>query len=129
MPRVIHFEIHVDNPERAIPFYENLFGWKFQKWAGPMDYWLIISGPDTEPGINGGLLKRHGAGPLEGQAINAYICTVQVSALDDYVNKAVAQGGVIALPKMPVPGVGWLAYVKDPEGNILGMMQPDAGAK
>jgi uncharacterized protein len=33
------------------------------------------------------------------------------------------------VPKMPIPGVGWLAYIKDTEGNILGMMQPDPSAK
>jgi predicted enzyme related to lactoylglutathione lyase len=38
-------------------------------------------------------------------------------------------GGTVALPKMPVPGVGWLAYAKDTEGNIFGMMQSDPGAK
>ena len=40
-----------------------------------------------------------------------------------------ASGGSIALPKMPVPGVGWLAYFKDTEGNIFGAMQGDANAR
>jgi len=53
MPRPTHFEIPSDNPERAISFYEAVFGWKFQKWEGPMPYWLITTGPDSEPGING----------------------------------------------------------------------------
>ena len=43
--------------------------------------------------------------------------------------KATSLGAVIAVPKMPIPGVGWLAYAKDPEGNIFGMMQPDPAAK
>ena len=129
MPRVVHFEIHADNPERAIPFYRALFGWEFQKWDGPMDYWMINTGSNPEPGINGGMIRRMGAGPLEGQAVNAYVCTVQVPAIDEYVGKISALGGVIALPKMPIPGIGWLAYAKDPEGNIFGMMQPDPAAK
>jgi predicted enzyme related to lactoylglutathione lyase len=129
MPRVIHFEIHAENPERAIAFYQGVFGWKFQKWDGPMDYWMIITGSDAEKGINGGMVRRMGPGPVEMQAVNAYACTIDVPAIDDYVAKAVTAGGVIALPKMPIPGIGWLAYVKDTEGNILGMMQIDPHAK
>ena len=60
MSRVVHFEIHAGDPERAINFYEKLFGWTFQKWEGPMPYWLVITGPDDQRGINGGLIKRQG---------------------------------------------------------------------
>jgi uncharacterized protein len=128
MPRVVHFEIHAENPERAVSFYKNLFGWEFTKWDGPMPYWLIKTGADNEPGINGGMMRRHGSGPLEGQAVNAYVCTVNVSSVDDYLTKATAQGATVALPKMPIPGIGWLAYVKDTEGNIIGMMANDPTA-
>ena len=58
MPRPVHFEIPAENPERAMKFYEAAFGWTFHKWAGPMDYWMINTGPATEPGINGGLMPR-----------------------------------------------------------------------
>jgi predicted enzyme related to lactoylglutathione lyase len=126
MPRVIHFEIHADNPDRAIAFYRNLFGWEFTKWDGPMPYWLIKTGPDNAPGINGGLLKRQS--PIDGQAVIAYVCTVDTSSLDSMLQKAQAGGATIALPKMPIPGVGWLAYCKDTEGNIFGMMQADPKA-
>jgi predicted enzyme related to lactoylglutathione lyase len=129
MPRVAHFEIHADNPDRAIAFYTGLFGWEFKKWDGPMPYWLITTGPDSEPGINGGLMKRMGPPPADGQAVNAYVCTTMVPDLDASFQKAIAAGGTVALPKMPVPGVGWLAYVKDTEGNILGLMQHDPAAK
>ena len=129
MARVVHFEIHAENPERAIAFYTSVFGWQFHKWDGPMDYWMIVTGSDVEKGINGGMIRRMGPGPIEMQAVNAYVCTVQVSAIDEDVTKIVAAGGVIALPKMPIPGIGWLAYAKDPEGNIFGVMQPDTNAK
>jgi predicted enzyme related to lactoylglutathione lyase len=129
MPRVVHFEIHASDPDRAVKFYTALFGWSFTKWDGPADYWLIGTGPDGQPGINGGLLRRHGPAPAEMQAVNSFVCTVDVPAVDDYVGKAIAAGGTVALAKMPVPGVGWLAYVKDTEGNILGMMQMDPTAK
>lgn len=127
MPRVIHFEIHAENPDRAKAFYTGLFGWKFSTWGGPMEYHLIDSGEG--PGINGGLMKRMGCAPAEGQAVNAFVCTVDVANVDESFAKALSLGGTVALPKMPVPGIGWLAYVKDTEGNILGLMQNDPAAK
>ena len=126
MPRVVHFEIHAADPERAVNFYQTLFGWTFQKWEGPMDYWLIITGPDDQRGINGGLVRRQGE--IDGQAVIAYVCTVDVEDLDASVQSALDNGGQIALAKMPIPGVGWLAYCKDTEGNIFGMMQNDPNA-
>jgi predicted enzyme related to lactoylglutathione lyase len=129
MPRVVHNEIHAENPERAITFYRQVLGWEFSKWSGPEDYWLIMTGPDSQPGINGGMLRRRGAAPAEGQPVNAFVCTVDVPAIDEYIGKVAFQGGSIALPKMAVPGIGWLAYAKDTEGNIFGMMQRDPAAK
>jgi predicted enzyme related to lactoylglutathione lyase len=129
MPRVIHFEIHADNPERGVAFYQKVFDWEFTKWTGPQDYWLIKTGPDGKPGINGGLLQRRGAGPVEMQAVNSYVCTIDVPSVDEYVGKVIGAGGTIALPKMAIPGVGWLAYFKDTEGNVVGIMQSDAAAK
>jgi len=125
MPRVVHFEIHAADPERAVNFYQTLFGW-FQKWEGPMDYWLIITGPDDQRGINGGLVRRQGE--IDGQAVIAYVCTVDVEDVDASVKTAIDNGGQVALPKMPIPGVGWLAYCKDTEGNIFGVMQNDPNA-
>jgi predicted enzyme related to lactoylglutathione lyase len=128
MSRVIHFEIHASDPQALIAFYTALFGWKFQRW-GAVEYWQIETGPTNEAGINGGLVPRRGESPVENQAVNAFVCTVQVASLDESFAKALSLGASVALAKMPIPGVGWLAYVKDPNGNILGLMQPDAGAK
>jgi predicted enzyme related to lactoylglutathione lyase len=127
MPRVVHFEIHAGNPERAINFYKNLFDWSFQKWEGPMPYWLVTTGPADQPGINGGLLPRQGE--IDGQAVIAYVCTVDVSDIDGLTKKAESSGGQVVVPKMPIPGMGWLVYCKDTEGNIFGMMQSDPAAK
>jgi uncharacterized protein len=129
MPRPIHFEIHASDPERVQVFYRKLFGWQFQKWEGPMEYWLVTTGPDAEPGINGGLLRRHGSSAADGQAVNAYVCTVGVDSVDKALGTAGELGGTVAVPRMPVPGMGWLAYVKDPDGNIVGMMQMDPSAR
>jgi predicted enzyme related to lactoylglutathione lyase len=129
MSRVVHFEIHAENPERAVQFYQKCFGWQIKKWDGPAEYWTIVTGPNEQPGIDGGLLPRHGPGPVEMQAVVSYVCTIQVASVDDTVKTVLANNGTLALPKMPIPGVGWLAYLKDTEGNIFGVMQPNAAAK
>jgi uncharacterized protein len=127
--RVIHFEIHAEQPERAVKFYSSLFGWEVTKWAGPVDYWLIKTGPEGQPGINGGFVRRQGPAPADGQAVNAYTCTIGVGAINATIQAIGTYGGTIVLPKMAIPGVGWLAYAKDTEGNIFGVMQADAAAK
>jgi catechol 2,3-dioxygenase-like lactoylglutathione lyase family enzyme len=60
MPRVVHFEISAEDPQRAADFYTRVFGWKITKWPGPQDYWLVTTGEAPEPGINGGLFRRMG---------------------------------------------------------------------
>lgn len=128
MARVVHFEIHAQDPDRAVKFYSAVFGWKLTKWDGPADYWLVSTGDPQKPGINGGLLRRHGPPPDGQQPVNAFVCTVEVASADDTAAAVTANGGTVALPKMPVPGVGWLLYFKDPEGNLFGALQTDRNA-
>jgi predicted enzyme related to lactoylglutathione lyase len=92
-----------------------------------MEYWMVITGPDDQPGINGGLMRRQGE--IDGQAVIAYVCVVDVADVDASLQTALDNGAQLALPKMAVPGVGWLVYCKDTEGNIFGMMQNDPEAK
>jgi len=129
MPRPVHFEIHASDPQRAITFYSGLFEWEFKKWEGPTEYWLVTTGADTQRGINGGLMKRMGDPPIEMAAVNAYVCTVEVPNIETYMKKASSVGARLAVPKMAIPGVGWLCYYKDTEGNIFGMTQNDPLAK
>ncbi len=128
MPRVVHFEIQAEDPERAMKFYSLVFSWTFKKFSGPQPYWTISTGTDG-PGIDGGLLPRRGFAPVDGQPVNAFVCTVEVGSLDTSLAAVEENGGRTVVPKIPVPGVGWLAYCKDTEGNILGLMQPDQSAK
>ena len=122
MPRIIHFEIGADDPERAIDFYQKTFGWKIDKWDGG-DYWLVATGPDNQPGINGGIFKK--PGPIGANIVN----TLDVPSVDDSMAKVTENGGKIIEQKMAVPGVGWLAYCQDTEGNAFGIMQMDKNAK
>jgi uncharacterized protein len=129
MSRIVHFEIQATQPQALIDFYTELLGWSFTKWEGA-DYWLIETGPADQPGINGGLLPRPGgAAPSEGQAVNAFVCTAGVASLDEALATSAGLGATLAFPKMPVMSIGWLAYIKDPDGNLLGLLQPDEDAK
>lgn len=121
MPKIIHFDIAADQPERAVQFYKKVFGWKIEKWEGPTDYWLIQTGEAIEQGIHGGLGKREDPS----QSVTSYI---SVSSVDDYLAKIVSNGGKIILPKTPIPGIGYIATFKDTEGNLLGIMQQDIAA-
>jgi hypothetical protein len=128
MSRVVHFEIHATDPAQVAKFYTDLFGWTITKWEGPVDYWIIKTGPAEEPGIDGGITKRRGDNPASGQPVNSYVCTIGVESAQGSLDKAVSLGAEIALPVMPIPGVGYLAYAKDTDGNIFGMMQSDPSA-
>lgn len=128
MPRPTHFEIHAADIEQAIRFYSSLFGWEFQSRGDGTGFHMIITGPPEEPGINGGLVPRMGPNPdpTDATPVIAFPCTIVVDDLEASVAKAMALGGAIALPKMRIPGVGWLAYIKDNQSNIIGLTQPEA---
>jgi predicted enzyme related to lactoylglutathione lyase len=121
MARVVHFELAADDPERAILFYEKVFGWQIQKWDGPQDYWLATTGDKGAPGIDGAIMRRSSDMP-------AVVNTIDVVSLDEALAKLTANGGTVVAPKMTVPGVGYLAYCQDTEGNTFGMMQSDPSA-
>ncbi len=126
MGRVVHFEVQVDQPKRAMDFYSKVFDWQFERW-GEAEYWLIETGPPDRPGINGGLLPRRGSN--EGDAVTAYVCTIDVDSVDDTAKLVGSSGGQVVVPKTSVPGVGHFTYCKDTEGNIFGMMEADEGAE
>jgi predicted enzyme related to lactoylglutathione lyase len=61
--------------------------------------------------------------------VNAYPCTLEVPDLDAFLEKVAAVGGKTVVPRMPIPGLGWLACCDDTEGNVLGLMQADPAAR
>jgi len=121
MPRVIHFEIHADDPERAVSFYENVFGWKISKWQGPVDYWLATTGEPDKPGIDGAIMRRTDHGTTYN--------TIDVPSVDEFAQRIEKAGGKILMPKTAVPGVGYMAYCTDTEGNVFGIMEENPEAK
>jgi predicted enzyme related to lactoylglutathione lyase len=86
MPRVIHFEMYMDDPERGRKFYQDVFGWQFNKWTGPQEYWLVTTGEEGEPGINGGMMR-----PRPGQSPGT-INTIGVPSLEQVIKKIEHQG-------------------------------------
>jgi predicted enzyme related to lactoylglutathione lyase len=120
MPRVIHFELPADDPERACRFYADVFGWTAHKWDGPADYWLLQTGEDDKPGINGGIMRTMSEFPAR-TPINA----IDVPSVDEYAARVEAAGGKIVVPKLTLPGIGYLAYGLDTEGVLFGIMQSD----
>lgn len=125
MPRPVHFEIHASAPQRAIAFYEAVFGWKFEQWKD-RSYWLISTGEG--PGIDGSLVPRRGPEPEMDEPLAAFPVTMNVADIDAILAKVVIADGIVVAAKEAVPEIGWLAYCKDTEGNIFGLMQSDQTA-
>ena len=122
MGRVVHFEIHAGDPDRAERFYKRVFGWEITRWEGaPVDYRLIATGPEGEPGINGAIVD--GSGAIDGKAVTAFVCTVNVDDLAAVEAAVPEAGGEQVVDRQELENVGSFAYFKDTEGNIFGAMQ------
>lgn len=116
MTRPVHFEILADDPEKVADFYRQVLGWEISNWGGPQAYWLVTTGADDSPGINGGIMERH-----FGQAV---INTVEVDVLEDTLAAVESAGGRKVHGPSEIPGIGLHAYCEDPEGNMFGVLQP-----
>ncbi len=114
--RVVHFEINTDNPDRAVKFYQSAFGWTITKWEGPTEYWLVMTGDPKNPGIDGGLQSRMAPGV-------GVVNVIEVPDIDASIKKITASGGTLFGEKLTIPGVGHVAYFRDTEGNLFGLIQ------
>jgi predicted enzyme related to lactoylglutathione lyase len=118
--RPTHFEVPVDDPDRAEKFYENVFGWKFDRYPGAPDYYGMATTGDSTPGINGALFqRREGAGTS---------LTMEVGSIEDAIQTIESEGGAVVQGKTAIPGMGWFATCTDTEGNTFGLFTNDAGA-
>lgn len=120
MAKIVHFEIPVDDSERAVAFYQDVLGWAVSRY-GEEPYWLVRAGEDEEPGANGALVGRE-------DLHQAPVLIAGVADIDDVLSRAQKSGGQIIQGKLPIPGMGWSGYVRDPEGNTIGFFQQDANA-
>jgi predicted enzyme related to lactoylglutathione lyase len=119
---VKHFAVHADDVDRARRFYEKTMGWQFTAW-GPPGFYLIRTGTDEDPGVQGALQGRRDVVP--GKTMVGYECTIGVDSIDDTVAAVEANGGKIVMPKFHIPTVGTLVFFEDTEGNVVGAMQYD----
>ena len=119
---IVWFEVPADNVERAKKFYGELFGWKIEKFPGPMEYWHIdTGGGDDTP--DGGLLKRQNPGQ---QGITNYI---GVASVDQFVTKVQKLGGKVCMPKTAVSQMGYFAICQDTENNTFALWEMNKDAK
>ncbi|RZU49147.1 hypothetical protein EV385_0883 [Krasilnikovia cinnamomea] len=121
MDSVVHFEVPFDDAERATTFYREAFGWKLDSMPD-FAYTMVTTtatderGRPSEPGgINGGMLKR-------GQ-ITSPVITINVEDIDDALARVEKLGGQVAIGRQPVGEMGFSAYVRDTEGNLIGLWQ------
>ncbi len=119
MHRPIHFEFHSADTAKTRKFFSNAFGWKFQDWEGPMEYTMVSTGEGA--GIDGGLMPSRDGNQ---RTVN----TIEVENVDDACKTIEKHGGQVVVPKMAIPGVGYLAYGTDPMGVLFGVMHADESA-
>ncbi|PID15625.1 glyoxalase [Sporosarcina sp. P34] len=131
MGRVVHFEIHVDDMERAQKFYRDVFGWTYQDWSeyAGLPYYGAVTDDDHGFRIDGALMQRQGPPPEPNQPLNGYACTMGIDEYDTTEVKILDHGGSVAIPKYALPGMAWQGYYLDTEGNIFGFHQPDKKAQ
>ena len=122
MNRVVHFEIPAENVKRAQKFYSDIFGWKITDMP-EMNYTILHTAPTDDNGvlkesgaINGGMMKRS-------NPINSPVITIDVNDIDETLQAIKKMGGRVVKEKMGVGDMGYSAYFKDTEDNILGLWQ------
>jgi hypothetical protein len=120
MAKIVHFEIPVDDAARASAFYRDALGWEISGY-GDEPYWLVRAGDDDEPGADGALIGR-------GDLHQSPVLVVGVEDIEDALGRVEAAGGTIVQGRMPIPTIGWSAYIVDPEGNTLGLFEDDPDA-
>jgi uncharacterized protein len=130
MPTIVHFEIPSDDTERSKKFYNELFGWKIEKWPGSEDtpeamgYWMVTTVDDKgNEAVTGGMMKRQ---TPQQQGITNFF---DVKSVQEYSAKVEQLGGKVISPKHPVPGMGYFAVCTDTENNGFGIWETDNTAK
>ena len=118
MPRIIHFELPVEDAKRASKFYGDVFGWDVQGWEGDEGYWLVTTGSD-EPGIDGAFIDK--------KLVSGLVNIIGVGSVDDALKRAEQAGATLVREKMAIPNIGFAAYIQDPEGNTVGLFEPVSG--
>jgi hypothetical protein len=136
LPTIVHFEIPADDVERSKKFYNDLFGWKIEKWPGtddskltsaatgqPIEYWIVTTTDDKgNKALGGGMMKRQ----MPQHQVTNYI---GVNSVDEYSSKVEKLGGKVIAPKHAVPGMGYFALCLDTENNVFAIWESNESTK
>lgn len=122
-----YFDMTVADLGAARKFFENVLGWRFERFPMPYAYYRIQAGPADEPGIDGGIGAIGDAPTTGGRPLTQL--TVPVPDLDDALTRVAQHGGRVVEPRMPIPGIGWYATCAEPGGLKFGLIQGDASAR
>lgn len=123
---VRHFSINAQDLPTTRRFYENVFGWRFSAW-GPPGFFMIETGSADTPAVLGSMQQRREI--VQGVRMNGFECTIAVPDIVEAEASVLQNGGKILMPRATIPTVGHMFWFQDPDGNIVGAMQPDAGAR
>lgn len=127
MSQVAHFAINADDVNRALRFYEKVFGWKFQAYGPPGFYMVDEQSAKTTVRLRGSLQKRREI--VAGVPMRGFECTIAVDDIEASSAALEKNGAKIVMPICTLPGVGRLLFFQDPEGNVAGAMQYDDQAE
>jgi len=125
--QVVHFEVPFDDGERAHAFYSQVFGWNLtdmpeMKYTGVSTGPVEESGMPSEPGyIGGGMFER------EEQYPTGPVITIDVPDIDAALAQIESLGGATVSAKQPVADMGFAAYFRDTEGNVMGLWETAQG--
>jgi predicted enzyme related to lactoylglutathione lyase len=124
--KVVHFEIPADDEDRARTFYASAFGWTMTPMP-EMSYTMVETGPSDprtgpeEPGfINGGMMRREGD-------FTAPNLVIDVDDIETALRVVTAAGGSTVSERQPVGEMGFAAYCRDTEGNLVGLWETASG--
>jgi predicted enzyme related to lactoylglutathione lyase len=121
VPSLVYFEVTADDLERAVQFYRDVFGWTISAGDSDDEYYEVETGTEEEPGVPGGVVPRL-------DSYESTINTYDVESIEESARKIAQAGGEVLAPKISIPGLGFLQYCQDPEGNTFGILQYDESA-
>ncbi|TCS95965.1 VOC family protein [Hazenella coriacea] len=115
MNKVVHFELHAPHPERAVRFYESVFGWRVEQTPDNQDVWTVQSGSSSSR-CRGNIYRSH-------EQPSSDVNSIEVASIEEYAKKISQHGGEMVVSKVELPGTGYLAYCLDVEKNLFGMLE------
>ena len=128
---IVHFDISVDDVDKAVDFYKDVMGWKLEKYGGEggregmgeMVYWMVITNPDDEKAVRGGIGQKQ---MPQQTGLNYYNAE---GGLEAFNKRVIDKGGTVMMEKMAVPGYGWFSVCIDHENNPFAGWVDDKNAK